>query len=137
MRVPDSLTEKLLRGFGKITPVQIASLIAQAKAEKKTLQELATNSGLIAEKDLTKLYAKATDVPYVELDVREIKHEVLRLIPERIARQYNAVVFSAQPDGTKLLAISDPDDIQAVSFLQKQLGPKLKIHIATGTNIQA
>ncbi len=137
MRIPDSLAEKLLRDFGKITAEQLAGLSTQAKTEKKSLQELAIDSGLIAEKDLAKLYAKEIDVPFVELDAREIRHDVLRLIPERIARQYNAVVFGAQPDGTKLLATTDPDDIQAVSFLQKQLGPKLKIHIATTSNIQA
>lgn len=137
MRIPDSLVEKLLRDFGKITSEQLAGLITQTKAEKKSLQELAIDSGLIAEKDLAKLYAKEIDVPFVELDAHEIRRDALRLIPERIARQYNAVVFGAQPDGTKLLATTDPDDIQAVSFLQKQLGPKLKIHIATTSNIQA
>src|SRR3990167_6210826 len=137
MRIPDSLAEKLLKEFGKITPQQLTGLIDQAKAEKKHLQDLALGSNLISEKDLTKLYAKETDVPFVELDPREVKRDVLRLIPERIARQYNAVVFGTSPDGTKFLAISDPDDIQAINFLQKQLGPKLKIHIATTTNIQA
>lgn len=33
--------------------------------------------------------------------------------------------------------MEDPDDIQAINFLQKQLGTNIKIHIATATNIQA
>ena len=59
----------------------------------------------------------------------------MHLIPERIARQYNVVVFNVEENGTKLLAMEDPDDIQAISFLQKQLGTDLKIFIATRTNI--
>ena len=33
------------------------------------------------------------------------------------------------------MAIDDPEDIQAVNFLQKDLGSRLKLHIATSTNI--
>src|SRR3990167_1970286 len=137
MRISDTLTEKLLKSMGKVTAEQLAGLATQAKGAKKSYQEVALSNNLISEQDLTKLYAKEADVPYVELDVRTIKRELLRQIPERIARQYNAIVFGVQPDGTKLLAMSDPDDIQAINFLQKQLGTKLKIHIATSSNIQA
>jgi type IV pilus assembly protein PilB len=35
----------------------------------------------------------------------------------------------------RLLAMEDPDDIQAISFLQKQLGTDVKVSIATHTNI--
>jgi type IV pilus assembly protein PilB len=45
------------------------------------------------------------------------------------------VVFDVDENGTKLLAMEDPDDIQAISFLQKQLGTDLRIFIATKTNI--
>jgi type IV pilus assembly protein PilB len=44
-------------------------------------------------------------------------------------------VYGLDEDGTKLLAMEDPDDIQAISFLQKQLGNDVKISIATKTNI--
>ncbi len=136
MRITDLLAEKLLQQYGNIAPAQLTGLINQAKSEKKSLQEVALASSIISEKDLTQAYAKETDVPFVELDTREIKRDLLKLIPERIARQYNAVVFGVQPDGTRLLAMADPDDVQAVSFLQKELGSKLKIHIATNSNIQ-
>ena len=93
------------------------------------------NSNLISEKELTQLFAEEIEVPYVELNPKDIQKEALHLIPERIARQYNVVVYSVEKDGTKLLAMEDPDDIQAISFLQKQLGDNLKIFISTRTNI--
>src|SRR5581483_1467169 len=94
-------------------------------------------NNLISEKDLTKLYAAEVDVPFIELNAKEIKRDVLRLIPERIARQYKTVVFGVESDGTKLLAMEDPDDIQAITFLKKQLGEALKVHVTTGSTIQA
>jgi type IV pilus assembly protein PilB len=137
MRISDSLVEKLLLANDKITKEQLAGLRDQEKAEKKPLQDLVVQSSLINEKDLTQLYAEEIDVPFIELNTKEIKREVLKLIPERIARQYGVVLFGVEEDGTKLLAMEDPDDIQAVNFLQKQLGNAIKVHIATASNIQA
>ena len=135
MRISDALVEKLLKGH-KVAEEQLNELKQQAKSEKKPLQDLVVKSNLLTEKDLTKLYAEEIDVSYVELNAKEIKREILRLIPERIARQYNAVVLGVEDDGSKLLAMEDPDDVQATNFLQKQLGTSLKVHIATSSNIQ-
>ena len=136
MRISDTLVDKLLKSTGKITEEQIKGLKEQEKTEKKPLQDLAIKSNLISEKDLTKLYAEAIDTPFIELNTKEIKREVLHLIPERIAKQYKVVLFGVGEDGSKLLAMEDPDDVQAINFLQKQLGTKLKTHIATGSQIQ-
>jgi len=137
MRISDTLVEKLLKATRKVTSEQLDSLHSQAKTEKKPLQDLAIKNNLISEKDLTKLYAAEIDVPYTDLNAKEIKREVLRLIPERVARQYKAVVFGVGEDGSKLMAMEDPDDIQAINFLQKQLGSDLKVHVAAQSNIQA
>lgn len=137
MRISDSLVEKLLRSTGKVTGEQVVALRQQENAEKKPLQDLVVQSNLLSEKDLTKLYAQEIDIPYVELNPHEIKHDLLKLVPERIAKQYSAVVFGIGDDGSKQLAMEDPDDIQAINFLQKQLGTNLKVHVATKSNIQS
>ncbi|HSX24019.1 MAG TPA: GspE/PulE family protein [Candidatus Saccharimonadales bacterium] len=137
MRISDALVEKLLTGAGKATAEQLKGLREQKTAEKKPLQDLVIQGSIITEKDLTKLYAKEIDIPYIELNPKEIKREVLRLIPERIARQYNVVLFDVEKDGSNLLAMADPDDIQAISFLQKQLGGQIKVSVATNSNVQA
>jgi type IV pilus assembly protein PilB len=140
MHIADSLVEKLLAKSGKVDKTQLASLREQKandKNDKKPLQDLVIKNNLLSEKDLTKLYADAIEVPFVELNPRDIKHEMLKLLPERIARQYNAVVFDVEKKGTKLVAMEDPDDIQAINFLQKQLGTDLKVHITTSSLLQA
>jgi type IV pilus assembly protein PilB len=137
MRISDSLVEKLLLATKKIDDKQLADLKEQQKAEKKSLQEMAVESNLISESELTKAYAKEIDVPFTEIDPKALSKELLHLIPERIARQYNAVLFGIEEDGTKLLAVADPDDVQAINFLQKQLGDNLKVSIATVNNILA
>jgi type IV pilus assembly protein PilB len=90
----------------------------------------------LPESDLTKLYAAKIDVPFVEIVPKNLRKEVLAMIPEHIARQYDAVLFDIAKDGTRLLAMEDPDDVQAFSSLQKQLGSNIKVYIATRANIQ-
>lgn len=135
MRISDSLVEQLLRADGKVVEEQIVNLREQAKTEKKPLQDIVLAGAVISEKDLTKLYSSEIDIPFIELNGKEIPREILRLIPERVARQYKVVLFGVEEDGSKLLAMEDPDDIQAVNFLQKQLGTNIKVHVATASNI--
>ena len=138
MRIADSLTVKLLKKADKkISDDQIAELHKQEVTEKKPLQDLAIKDNLISEKELTKLYATEIDVPLVELNAKDIKRDVLQLLPERIARQYHAVVFDIDENKTKLVAMEDPDDIQALNFLQKQLGNNLRVYITTVSQLEA
>lgn len=137
MRIPDSLVEKLLLDSKKCTKEQVAALREQEKHDKKPMQDLAIKNNVLTEKELTKLYADEIEVPFVELNAKEIQHDMLKQLPERIARQYHAVVFDAEPKGAKLVAMEDPDDIQALNFLQKQLGTNIKVHITTSSLLQA
>lgn len=136
MRIADSLVETLLEK-SKLSKEQLATLSEQKKTEKQPLQDLVIKSNLLTELELTKLYAEEIEVPFVELKAKEIKTDVLKLLPEKIARQYNAVVFDVDEKGVNQLAVEDPDDIQGLNFLQKQLGNNVKVHITTTSLLQA
>lgn len=127
----------MLTAAGSVTDEELIVLRDQQQGDKKPLQDLVVRNKITSESELTKLYANEIDLPFVEIVPKDIKREVLKLIPERIARQYDAVLFGIKEDGTKQLAMADPDDIQAVNFLKKQLGEPLEINVAANSNIQA
>lgn len=137
MHISDELVETLLEKSELVAKDQLAELRKKAKAEKSSLQAVVIDTNTVSEKDLTKLYAAEIDVPFIELNPKEIPKESLQLLPERIARQYKAVVFGTDEDGNKLLAMADPDDVQALNFLHKQLGANLKVHLASEAQVQA
>jgi type IV pilus assembly protein PilB len=137
MRAADTLVEKLLMATGKLDNEKLAALHEQAKSEKRPLQEIVISSNIVSEKDLTKLYAENIDVPFVELNPHELNKEILALIPERVARQYRTIAFELGEDDVVYIAMEDPDDVPAISFLQKQLGKPVRVHITTGTMLQA
>ncbi|MDZ7786466.1 MAG: ATPase, T2SS/T4P/T4SS family [Candidatus Saccharibacteria bacterium] len=134
MRISDEFVEQLLKKMD-IKKDQLDDLHQRVKEEKRPLQDVVLSSNLISEKKLTEAYAKEIDVPFVEVDAKNLNKEVLGLVPERTARQYAAVVTGVADDGTKEVAMADPDDVQAINFLQKLLGSELKITVATRTNI--
>lgn len=135
MRISDALVIGLLKESRKVSDEQLHKLLEQQKTEKRPLQDLVLKNSLLPEIELTKLYAVKIDVPFVEIVPKNLRRDVLNLIPEHIARQYNAVLFDITKDGMRLLAMEDPDDVQAYSFLQKQLGSNIKVYIATRSNI--
>jgi type IV pilus assembly protein PilB len=137
MRVSDDLVEKLLTATGKFSYDQLKALREQEKSEKKPLQDVVISSNTLTEKDLTKLYANEIDVPFVELNPKDLHKDILKLIPERIAKQYRAIAFDVDEDGVVFVAMDDPDDVPAISFLQKQLGQPVRVYVATTTTIQA
>ena len=135
MRISDRIIEEIIQAAGKITPEQLEAYKEQGKNEKKPLQDIVLAANAISEKDLTKAYAEIIDIPYIDIDVKDLDKEIMHIIPERIARQYNVVVIGVDDKDHKILAMDDPDDIQAISFLQKELGNDVRIFISTHTNI--
>ena len=137
MRISDGTVEKLLTQSGRVSSEQIVALKEEGLKSNRPLQDLAVEDELFDEKTLTKLFAEYADIPYIELDPHDIPSEVLDKIPEHIARQYNAVLFRIDSDGLHHLAMDDPDDVQAVDFIEKQIGEKVRTYIASHNNILA
>lgn len=137
MRISDDTIIKLLTGAGKATPEQIDELKKTSERNHRPLQYMAVQNKLITDLDLTKLFADYAQIPFVQVEPRDIPSDLLNKIPERIAAQYRAVLFKIDEDGLMHLAMDDPDDVQAVDFIQKEIGENIKIYIATRDNILA
>lgn len=135
MRIHDDTLQQLLTSSGTVGSEQLEPLVTEATESSRPLQELVLEHKLVDEKTLTELYAKSVDIPYVFLTPQDIPWDVLNKIPERVARQYNAVVFQINENQVVHLAMEDPDDVQAVSFLKKEIGDNATVYMAPLSNI--
>lgn len=135
MRIPDSTILKLLERSGVATEEQTNVLKEEGEHSNRPLQDLVLANKVLDEPALTKLFAEYADIPYVELDPKQISTEIMQKIPERIARQYNAVIFNIDEDGIIYLAMDDPDDVQALDFIKKEIGENVRLYIAPHDNI--
>lgn len=135
MRISDQTIESILKEGGAIDESQLADLKLLAKRSKQTLQEAIIEQKVLSEEDLTKLISDYIGVPFVRIEPKDIPEEVLKRIPEHIARQYNVVLFEKNDDESLSLAMEDPDDVQALNFIQKEIGYNTKVFLATRSNI--
>jgi type IV pilus assembly protein PilB len=137
MHISDGTLEKLLTQSKRFAKEDIAALKDESVRSHTPLQQVILEKELVDDATLTKLYAEYSDIAYIDLDPKDIPSDVLNKIPERIARQYNAILFRIDPDGLQHLAMEDPDDVQAVDFIQKQIGENVRTYITSHGNIQA
>lgn len=135
MRISDTILETLLGRAKLVTPEQLTTLKDEAERSKRPLQDIVLDQRVADERALIKAFSEYSDIPYVEIDARTVESNVLQQIPERVARQYMAVQFKVDDEGVHHLAMEDPDDVQAVNFIQKEIGSNSRIYIATRDNI--
>lgn len=138
MRIPEATILEILRKSGAFDDEKIAALVEEAKTEKIELYELILKQNVLSDSELTKAYADEIGVPFAEINVKELNKEVLKQLPEHIAKLYNMVVFQGSlddKDEPRSIAMEDPDDLQALDVLHKLFGQKIKIFIATHFNI--
>ncbi len=137
MHIPDDAVAAILVASGKLTAQGVAELRAKDSSKNHSLQDVAIADSIITEADLTKHYADKIGVSFAEIDPKTIKKELLNKIPDRIANRYKTVLFAVDPKGVALVAVGDPDDVQAQDFLQKTFGKAFKIYVVTRPNMAA
>lgn len=138
MDVIDKKVERLLSKSKKVSAEQLKLLKEQAESEKKSLLDVVTAGNVASEQELAMLYSEENGVPFIDFNAKDIPREILKLIPEHIAKQYRVIIFDVEADGgTHLVAMEDPDDVEALDVVQKTLGEKVRPYTATHTNISA
>ncbi|HBO64439.1 TPA: secretion system protein E [Candidatus Saccharibacteria bacterium] len=135
MRISDITLEALLGRAQLVTPEQLSTLKEEAASSKRTLQDVVLDKRITDERTLVKGFSEYTGIPFIEIRPEDVPTDILKKIPERVARQYMAVLFKIDDDGVHHLAMEDPDDIQAVNFIQKEIGTNSHIYIALKDNI--
>ena len=135
MRISDSSIEKILRQGEVISESQLAELKMEAERTHHSLQTIILEHRILSEAQLGQKIGEYINVPFVTIEPKDIPDDVLKRIPEHIARQYNVVLFAADDNGVLSLAMEDPDDVQALNFIQKEIGYNIKVFLATKNNI--
>ena len=135
MRVSDSTVEKLLQQGGIVTEPQLAELKVEAERSHRALQTVVIDEKIITDLKLTQMISEYINVPFIQIEPKDIPDEVLKKIPEHIARQYSVVLSQIDEAGVLSLAMEDPDDVQALNFIQKEIGYNIKVFLATKNNI--
>ena len=134
MRIADETVKQLLIEHNQLPTDKLDELLLEQQKNGQPLQAMVIERGVVTDKELTQYYAKFADIPFVDLDPKQVPKEVIEVLPERIARQYNAIVYKIEGD-KKFLAMEDTDDVQGLDFIQKEIGSNYELAIATKENM--
>jgi len=99
---------------GYITAGQLDAALAAQGSERGMLGRILVRRGLVTMDQLGDGLAEQFGVPFVEVVPQAVNPQIVRLLPERLARQRSCVPISVA--GTTMqLAMVAPDDIETIS----------------------
>src|SRR3989344_5721594 len=109
---------------------------AEKKIQKgKDLGQILIGEGKLTEEDLIRLQAYILGVPFVDLEHQKIPEDVLRTIPEPIARTHNIVSYRKEGNNLEV-AMLDPEDLETIEFIKKTSRLKILPRLTTKASIK-
>ena len=135
MKVEEAQLKTFLLDAGLVGPAAMRKAEAEVAGGKKTLREVLLNSGVIQEEAMRRLEAYILGIPFVDLSREIVPAEVLRIIPEALARAHNIVAYRRSGKDVEV-AMLDPDDLLTVEFIRKKEGVRILPRLATTESIQ-
>ncbi len=135
MRIEETQFKAFLLDSGLVTKAQLSDAQNQAETTGKPLRDVLVALGFVAEDQLKRLEAYIFGIPFVDLSQETIDPDVLKIIPEPVARAHNIVAFKKTAAGLEV-AMLDPDDIQTIEFIRKKEDGRILARLTTPESIQ-
>ncbi|MGD0284506.1 MAG: ATPase, T2SS/T4P/T4SS family, partial [Candidatus Saccharimonadales bacterium] len=132
--VQRQVEEDLVHG-GYITQAKLVAIKDEATTKHTPFMSLLSSEGQVSNENLTKLIAKANNLPYVNLSHARISPNILELLPKEVAEHYMAVPLG-EMQHRLVVAMLDADNVQAVDFLSNKIGKSLKVYAASEEGIR-
>lgn len=129
-QVEDKLVEDKL-----IERAMLEDLRTKADKDGTPLFSILVSEGGVNAEDLTRVTAKVTKIPYVNLTNAPLDQSTLDLLPHDIAERYMAVPLG-EMQNRLVVAMLDADNVQAVDFLSNKIGRPLKVYTASEQGIR-
>ncbi|MDZ4247993.1 MAG: ATPase, T2SS/T4P/T4SS family, partial [Patescibacteria group bacterium] len=122
-----------------LTPEQVENLRVQSINSGQTIEHMAREMGLLSEEDAVKAWGRVMGLPYVDLRNVDVNREVLQVVPEQVAKNYNVVAFEKVGKRYQV-AMADPHNVQALEaleFVTKKSKLQIDLHISSVASIKA
>jgi len=135
MKIKPEQLKKFLLDTGLVNKKQLEEAERKAKKTGQKVNEVLVLEGLISQEELTKLQAYILGIPFVNLEKEIIPPDVLRIIPEPIARSHNIVAFRKKGNNLEV-AMLDPEDLRTIEFIKKKANLKILPRLTTVASIK-
>ena len=120
---------------GSLTPEGLSLSLEEQRRTGATLREVLLRLELVSENAILDYYEEQLGVPRMDLSTYVLEPEIVRLVPERVARQYQ-VVSLFKIGNTLTVAMADPLDVVARDEVRLTTGLDVDVVVATGSQIR-
>jgi type IV pilus assembly protein PilB len=135
MRIANDKLKELLVGPGYIAESDFEKALKDSKQKKTNLGQVLIDQGLIKDNQLGKLIAEQAGFLFVNLKKEKIAEDILRIVPELVAKNQQVIVFDKDKQGLKI-AMNNPKNYEMIEWLEKKTGEKIIVYYTTSLNIR-
>lgn len=108
-----------------INTEQLKAALAEQKKSGKKIGHILVEMGFIEERVFLKVLSDHLKIPIINLATFPKRPEVIKKLPERLARRFHALLLEDNPNDI-LLAMVDPTDLMGLDELRRILGKNIR-----------
>ena len=122
-----------------LTPEQVKGVTKTAEDEGRSMEDVLVLRQLVKPADLVQAKSQLFNMPYVDLQDRDIPREVLQLIPFEIAENYQLVAYERHSNDVAVAMINPANfkAIEAIEFMARESGWKPHYFITNAEGLAA
>ncbi|MFH1713146.1 MAG: GspE/PulE family protein [Candidatus Jacksonbacteria bacterium] len=128
--------EKVLLKENMASKQELPKHLKAADSKGQFLLDYLVEKKIVNEEAVYEALARFTGKPFVNLKDKNIRQDILFLIPEMIAKTHDVIAYNKGEDGVLRIAAVDPDDIQTFEFIEKKNRMPVEIALTTPSGIK-
>jgi len=127
---------EVLLNAGLISKEDLVSALDEQKKTHSRLGDIIVQRGIVSSEEFAPILAQYFELPYMNLkeSYKDIKTEVIDLIPEELARRFTLIPVHLE-ENTLKVAIFDPLNLIAIDTLKLKTGLKIQCVLAAENEI--
>ena len=124
IRLGDLLVQQKL-----VSQEQLSQALEKQRQSGRKLGRVLVENGFVTEDEISGAIARQLSIPFLDLRQVHVRPEIVRLLPEQLARRFRAIVLE-QRENTVLVAMADPTDLFAFDEIINHLNRDIELAVA-------
>ncbi|MDR2031222.1 MAG: Flp pilus assembly complex ATPase component TadA [Azoarcus sp.] len=126
----------LLIQEGLLTDEQLKFALEEQKRSGRKLGRIFVDSGFVTEDAISNILARQLHIPFVDLRQLQYKEELIRLLPETMARRYRAMVLG-EKNSVLQIGMTDPTDLRAYDEISHAVRRNIDVAVVSESQLMA
>ena len=135
MKIDAEQLKSFLIDFDLVTEKQFEEIEKKSEKNNQKIEDVLISEEIVKEEVIAKIKAYILKIPFIDIENRKLDPEILKIIPERIARTNNIIAF--RKTGKNLeTAMTNPEDLRIIEIVKKATGLNVLPRLATFQGIK-